>query len=371
MAETAKEPFEVTGWVHRLGGFIAGRRDLWVRLAGLETRLLRDRLDDLRIDRPVYISGLARAGTTILLEIVARHPDVVTHQYRDYPPVYTPYWWNWLLGYMETRPAQPIERAHADGILITPASPEAMEEILWMTFFPDCHALGVNSVLDGTASNPAFEAFYREHVGKLLLARGGRRYVSKGNYNITRLQYLQRLFPDARFVLPVRDPAGHVASLIKQQRLFSQATRESPRAREHLRRVGHFEFGPDRVPIDADDAARVREIAALWAAGEEVRGWARYWSHIYGFVADRLAADTRLVDAACVVRFEDLCRSPGETLERVFAHAGLADAGSLIDAAARELRFPAYYTPAFTESERAIIAEETAATAARFGYAPP
>ena len=50
------------------------------------------------------------------------------------------------------------------------------------------------------------EAFYRDHIRKLLWLRGGRRYLSKGNYNTTRIAYLARLFPDARFIVPVRDP---------------------------------------------------------------------------------------------------------------------------------------------------------------------
>lgn len=40
----------------------------------------------------MYIAGLARSGTTILLEKLATHPDVVTHRYRDDPPIFSPYW---------------------------------------------------------------------------------------------------------------------------------------------------------------------------------------------------------------------------------------------------------------------------------------
>jgi hypothetical protein len=43
--------------------------------------------------------------------------------------------------------------------------------------------------------------------GKVVLLRGGARYVSKGNYNAARIAYLARLFADAKFVVPIREPA--------------------------------------------------------------------------------------------------------------------------------------------------------------------
>src|SRR5690606_33251786 len=156
----------------------------------------------------------------------------------------------------------------------------------WMSFFPNLHDPRASEVLDGSTRHPQFEQFYRDHVRKLLAVRGAERYVSKGNYNVTRLEYLLALFPDARFVIPVRDPVWHVASLMKQHRLFCARTRDNPKARTHLRRVGHFEFGPDRRPINAGDTECVQAICAHFAAGRDIEGWALYWNHLYGYLAD-------------------------------------------------------------------------------------
>ena len=150
-------------------------------------------------------------------------------------------------------PAPPAERAHKDRILVTPDSPEAMEEVLWMRFFPEAHETGKDQVLTDATSNPAFERFYKDHLKKILLVRGGRRYLSKGNYNLTRFAYLLKLFPDARFIVPVRDPRWHIASLIKQHRLFCDEERRDPRILQHMRRAGHFEFGLDRRAINVGD----------------------------------------------------------------------------------------------------------------------
>jgi hypothetical protein len=210
----ARKGFEVAPWMDRVGGFIERHPAWWIRLGSIETALLDGMLADVRIDRPIYVTGLARSGTTILLEALARHPEVATHRYRDFPLLFTPYLWNRWLDLVPRRPEQPAERSHGDGIAVTSDSPEAFEEPLWMAFFPGQHDPSRSAVLDRTVRNPAFERFYGEHIRKLLAVRGGRRYVAKGNYNLTRIGYLAKLFPDARFVIPVRDPVWHVASLM-------------------------------------------------------------------------------------------------------------------------------------------------------------
>lgn len=362
------EGFAVEGWTDWLGGLIARHPARAIALGNLETRLLADEIAAVRIERPVYIAGLARSGSTILLESLARHPDVATHRYRDFPPIFTPYWWNRWLDRIPRKQRPAVERSHRDGIAVTPESPEAFEEPLWMAFFPGLHDPTRSAVLDRDTERPDFAAFYRDHLRKLLSIRGRSRYVAKGNYNLTRLAYLQRLFPDARFVIPVRDPLWHIASLMKQHRLFLAGEEGNPRALRHLQRVGHFEFGQDRRPINPGDAEAVREIMDLWAQGEEVRGWARYWALLHDFLADQLERDAGLRAACRVVRYEELCARPAEILAELLAFCALPADDSLVAELAAPIRFPDYYAPRFTAEERAIIAQETAAAARRFGY---
>lgn len=366
-ADRRTESFRVTPWMDRLGGWIERRPDFWLKLGRLENRMLADQLAAVRVEAPVYVAGLARAGTTILLEVLAKHPALVSHRYKDFPPVFTPYAWNRLLDRMPQKEAVATERAHLDGIAVTPDSPEALEEPVWMAFFDRLHDPAASNVLDKTTDNPAFEAFYREHLRKLISVRAGKRYLAKGNYNVTRLQYLLKLFPDARFVVPIRRPEAHIASLLKQHRLFEDGVGSHPKAADHLRRVGHFEFGPDRRPINVGGPA-TKEILRAWAEGREVEGWARYWADIYEDVADRLEADPALRAATLVVRFEDLCAEPGVTLERLFAHCRLDDAGGLVAEQAGRMQPPSYYRSDFTEAERRAIADHAGPVAARFGY---
>jgi hypothetical protein len=252
---TPADGFRVTAWMDRLSGLVARHPAWWIRLGNMETRLTESLIDPHPVERPIYVAGLARCGSTILLETLARHPNVATHRYRDFPFLFTPYFWNRWLDLVPRKAEHAVERSHADGIAVTSESPEAFEEVLWMTFFPNLHDPACDNVLDRATRHEHFEAFYRDHLRKLLAARGGGRYVAKGNYNVSRLGYLSRIFPKARFIIPVRDPVWHIASLMKQHDLFLRGQRGNPKAMRHLRRVGHFEFGPG-PPADQSRRSR-------------------------------------------------------------------------------------------------------------------
>jgi hypothetical protein len=351
----------------RLGILIERFPQAFVRLGNWETQLDEEAIAVIPIERPVYVTGLARSGSTILLELLARHSHFATHRYRDFPLVLTPRLWNWFIDRAATGTPPARERAHGDRIAVTRESPEAFEEVVWMAFFPHLHDPTRSVVLDELSSNPAFETFYRDHIRKLLGLRGGTRYLAKGNYDITRVGYLAKLFPDVRFLVPIRDPIWHIASLMKQHALFTRAETIEPRVLRHMQRSGHFEFGLDRRPINTGDATAVERVHHLWKAGRELEGWAAYWSMIYGYVADLLERHPAIRAATLVLRYEEVCRSPRETMCRILRHCGLPPE-NLVELAERTCRQPDYYRPAFTAGEIETLRHATRATARRFGY---
>ena len=298
---------------------------MWHWLGRRESDGLREQLEAIATPAPIYVSGLARSGSTVLLEALASFSVCATHRYRDFPLVLTPHWWNGFLDRATRRcGAGSRERLHGDGIRITAESPEAMEEPLWMSFFPRMHDRTSSDVLDGEVRHDAFERFYGDHVRKVMLLRGGTHYLAKANYNITRLEYLLRLFPDARFIVPVRAPDAHVASLKRQHQRFCELHRADPRTLRYMQRLGHFEFGLDRRPIHVGVGSQAARIVADWEAGHEVDGLARLWTDVYGYLATRLEASEALREATLVVRHEDLVADPEAVLARVVRHCRLS-----------------------------------------------
>ncbi len=354
-------PFYVPCFLDSLGGLVDRFRKFLLGLGRLETSLLEEQLAAISVSKPVYVCGLARSGSTLLHEIVASSPGVASHRVKDYPLVFTPYWWRQATA--RRRPTPPRERVHRDGVLITPDSPDALEEMLWMAFFPRCHDPSVDNRLAAGSSHPEFEAFYGAHLRKLLLAERATHYVSKANYHVARLAYLVRLFPDAKIILPVRAPASHIASLVRQHEWFCQGQRKHPRALRWMQRSGHFEFGLDRRPMNLGDGERVRAIQRAWAAGEEVRGWACYWDMVYGHLARLLDTDAQVRAATKVVRFEDLCAAPAETIRAVLDHCVLPDRERIVAQFTPSIRSPDYYQSPLSLAELALIQEETASTA--------
>lgn len=326
-------------WLYRLAAALEAPL---FELGNLESDILRKRLEPVAIDRPIYVTGLARAGTTIALEIIASQPGVATHRYYDFPMLPVIYHWRKFL-HRFAKDSSPVERSHQDGLQVTPASPEAFEEMLWIRFFRDRRW-----VLDARDSSPAFETFYRDHIRKLLLVENAQRYAAKGNYNLTRMGYLARLFPDARFVVAVRHPVNHIASLMKQHAHFCTLQKEHPALLRYMQQAGHFEFGLDR-----------RFILPVQGNGE-VEQWARYWNALYSHVLEHPVANM------LTVSHESLCQQPQQAVETLLAHCGLNTGG--VAAWTEKLHAPDYYKPEFSASELKQIADITGATAARFGY---
>ena len=331
----------------------------WQGLAEGETRLLAKKLADHPIDRPIYVTGLARSGTTLVLEMLADHRDTVSHQYGDYPFIQIPWFWQQFVSIAARRSEQPTERSHQDKMMVTSKSPEAFEEILWQ------QAWGWEP-LDASHSNDVFEAIYRSHIQKLLLAKDGSRYLTKGNNHVTRLRYLAKLMPDARFVIPVRQPVAHIASLMKQHRVFSEGQQGNDAFRRYLAHVGHYEFGMDRRVLAMGDADTELRIMTLWERGEAVRGWAAYWAYVYGRLREQVLHDDDLMERVLWLPYEDLCMNPAEMIDGLLAFCALPADGVDVASWASRIAMPSYYQPSFSEDELRIIEEETVGVSRQF-----
>lgn len=343
-------------------------RGLFHHLGDIETRWLRRELEAIPLEAPVFLTGLARSGTTILLEELSRFPGVATHRYRDFPFLMTPVFWNRFVNRFAAS-QQAVERPHKDRIKITVDSPEAFEEPIWQYFFPQVHSPTALHRLTADMKNEEFEAFFRDHIKKVLLLRSGRRYLSKENYNVARLEYLGRVFPDARFLIPVRHPVDHVHSLVRQHQLFCDYDRDDPRVRRYLAIAGHYEFGPQRCPIRLNEESGAR-IAAAWQEGSDYKGYAIQWDAIYRLVHELRSRGDELSNRILVVRYEDFCASPHEVMRQVLAHVEFPADGIAADAYSH-ISPPSRSASGPDAQCREQVWRETQESAAAFGYHSP
>jgi len=363
--------FPLKGYVgYGMTKFFNSFKSLSFLLDRIETLFMLNDINKLDIDRPIYIIGLARAGTTIILEMLDHHPFLASHQYKHIPMPYLPHVFSHLAEFSRFF-TKPIERVHKDGIFVNLESPEAIEEIFWQHFFLNNHQEEVSNVMNGAISNPKFEQFYRNHIRKLLINQKCPRYLAKNNYHITRLEYLLKIFPNVKFLLIIRNPVDHIASLIKQTRLFMEMEEGKPLLIDWHRISGHNEFGHYQLCINTGDNEIIHKIRRLWKNEKTyVEGWAYYWSSIYDYVMNLLEANKKIKESTLIIRYEDLCKTPAKTIDKIFEHSELPlyNFEKTKKYYVKNLHKPTCYTPNFSTQALRRISEITNATASRFGY---
>lgn len=336
----------------------------------IETLILSRKILQCHIDSPVYITGLARAGTTIILEMLSKHPDVATHRYIHTPLTYLPYVWTNFAKKTNVF-TDPVERLHNDGIFVNRDSPEALEEVIWQGFFENLHNESISNVLDINASNSSFEKFYRNHISKMLLIQKKSRYLTKNNYNVARMEYLLKIFPNSKFLLIIRNPIDHIASLIKQNKLFEKMGVKDPRLEHFTRLIGHYEFGRKRKCINVGNFEMVQKLSKIWLKNSsDEKAWAMYWASIYSYVSDILNKNKKLADATLIVRYDDLVNNPSETIDKILEHTQLKKEKfmKIKNYYVKNLHKPTYYQAIFSKQTLKDIAEITDSTASLFGY---
>lgn len=288
---------------------------------------------DIAIEKPVFITSLPRAGTTIVLQALNRLCFVATHSYRDMPFILTPLIWH-RLSRVFRRTSKPAERAHGDGLTINEDSPEAFEEVLWKKHFTDHYGPTGIEPWSESLRNAAFADSFRTHMQKLILLRRvdaapTPRYISKNNANIARIAYLKKLFPDAQFVVPLRHPVEQAISLLRQHRNFTRQHAEEPFTWQYMADIGHFEFGQLHRPI------RFPGLAGL--AGEHIPGsldyWLAYWIAAYREVSQH--------HGLCFISFEGLCEQPAAGLSHLLDRLGLTAEKEPVADVAQMFRLPA------------------------------
>ena len=342
-----------------------------IHLGNLESKFMRRKIRKTKIEKPIYVVGLARAGTTVTVEMISEHPDVAVHRHMHLIDPFMPQILHNIAKLLPFIFKKKVERVHRDGLAVNRDSPEAVEEMLWMRFFEGLHD-DHNSFIKGKAtSNPKFEKFYTESLKKLMISQKASRYVTKNNYNMTRMEYLLKLFPDVKFVLVVRHPVNHIASYIKQEKIFLDMEVTNKKIRDWITIVGHEEFGTDKIFINLDSQEKIDKIRELISKKETfVRGYAFYWNVIYAYVLDLLKQNKQLAKQTLIIKFEDLTDKSVETIDKIIKHLELDDekAAELRAHYVEKLHQPTYYKPSFNDDELKIIKEETYEIARNFGY---
>jgi len=217
----------------------------------IEQTALRPDPADIINKKHVFIAGLARAGTTLLMRRFYATGQFRSLTYRDMPFVLMPNLWRKLSSFSHKQSVKQ-ERAHGDGLLVDYNSPEALEEVFWKTFSENDY-IQPDKLVPMTADDEVLGKF-RSYVSSILSQdpRQNICYLSKNNNNILRLSSIHQAFPRALIIIPFRDPLQQADSLLSQHRRFVGVHQTDTFICQYMRWLAHHEFGYDHRPFRFD-----------------------------------------------------------------------------------------------------------------------
>jgi hypothetical protein len=276
------------------------------------------------VENPVFVCGLARAGTTIILRILHETGEFDSLSYRDLPFPLAPNSAEQIFGRFR-RGVAAREREHGDGLTHDLDSPEAIEEIFWRCF-EGKRFLRPEGLAPVPPSPETVEQF-RRYMSLVLLRYGHGRYLSKNNANILRLPALIEAAPTAILIHPFRDPLQQAASLLNQHVRALALHRSDPFRLRFMTWLGHHEFGGGQRPFllpGGPDSSLDPMTLDYWLAT---------WTSVYASLLDQppaVRARQHFLD------YDAMCAAPIPGATALAAAAGVG-ADSAIGA---ELRAP-------------------------------
>jgi hypothetical protein len=285
----------------------------------------------------IFISGLARSGTTALLNHLVNAGIGHSLTYQDLPFLFMPNLSARWKGIPKT--TEPKERAHGDNILINEDSPEAIDEIFWKTqtankYIQDkklsIHTLTENDLI-------AYKNFIQLHLGK----SNKTTYLTKNNNTILRLNSLvNQSTLDNHFLFAIREPFSHACSLHKQHVQFSRLHKNDAFSQHYFNSLGHHEFGLNLKSFDLQNEYLNLELNSLNPMNLDywLVTWLNYYQYLWANISDKFL----LVD------FTDLCAQPNEVMKTIQQHWGLN---------APELEIKPYSAPAYPSSAESHSAD--------------
>jgi hypothetical protein len=270
-----------------------------------ERRVLKPDFSGIEVDRPVFLVGLPRSGTSMLQDIICSHPDVAyftntMHQFRSS-----------FLAAEDLRRRLKLdfeaERYLEDDVLISPGSPSEAIGFWGKWFHGNPSSLDYRELRPEDISAEDIEMI-KVTICKVLWHFGGRgkRFFSKLLGFFPHIGIINKIFPDARIIHILRDARTAAHSLLKLYR----------REVEHQARTGTRRFIPyPRFP-------RLAEYARLYGL-DDIRTAAHLWDDAVSF-AGRMKNE---LPHFFEVRYEDICANPNRALVSLLEFCELAPVG--------------------------------------------
>lgn len=194
----------------------------------------------------VFITGLPRSGTTSLLNFIYSSNEYASLKYKNMPFILAPN----ISKFFNKKEISKKERLHGDGIKFDINSPEALDEF----FFNNNQDFIKRELLN--------------YIQLILVSNNKNKYLSKNSLNYKRIDLINKILPQSKFLIIIRDPLHHSYSLLNQHIRFCSLQKKDDFIRRYMNYLGHNEFGLNHKswndPINFNDYNDINYWIEQW-----------------------------------------------------------------------------------------------------------
>ncbi|MGM0649656.1 MAG: sulfotransferase family protein [Bacteroidota bacterium] len=255
----------------------------------------------------IIISGLARSGTTSLMNDLAQIDDFVSLNYSNMPFLMAPNLWAKIY---KPKKENLRERSHKDGIKIGYNSNEALEEYFFKVKADDAF-IRQNNLHEYELS---FNDYNDYLIYQSLVKNNNKKvYLAKNNNFILRYKSLRSFNNKFLMVVLYRDPLSHAASLKEKHIDYIKQQSEDTFILEYMNWLGHHEFGSNQKPFSLNG-----EVLDNAQDKSKIDFWLQSWINYYNYALTINHPNTIFVN------YNDYCKRPSETIERIVKKINIA-----------------------------------------------
>lgn len=293
--------------------------------------------DKVNLFKNVFISGLARSGTTALLNNLNAIEGFTSLKYFNLPFIFFPKFSS-LINSRNKKNLELVERAHRDKIYINLNSPEAFDEIFWKfqlkNNYIDTKYLNINFLKKNDFDN--FKIF----IGHQIVKKQNHpnitpTYLSKNNNNILRIKSILEYLPKSLNVFMFRDPLQHAYSLKKQHIKFVKKQNEDIFVLDYFNLLGHHEFGNGHKYFNLGNKHLNNKIKK--SSTFSIDYWLLIWLNYYTYLTSLESADIMLIN------YTYFCDNPTFYIESICNKIGHKS---------KDLRFEPFITDSYVIAEK-------------------
>lgn len=257
-------------------------------------------------DKFVIVSGLARSGTTSIMNKLMQNERFASLGYANMPFLTAPNLWRRL--YKPKNDVQK-ERSHKDGIMIGLDSIEALEEYFFKMISND-------SFIDEEAlyKYNLTESDYLNYIDYQSIVRkeNKRIYLAKNNNFILRYNSIRKFNSNFVIIFMYRDPLSHAASLLEKHLEYTKMQKEDGFILEYMNWLGHHEFGLNQKPFLFNE----KETSFL-NDKNHIDYWLQIWINYYNYLIGLDKSKLIYVD------YDNYCQNPAVRLNDIYKNIGI------------------------------------------------